>query len=108
MKQYTSLWLVCLLAVFSMTARAQEGIETKARPDYPALPFMLTFEAPAEGSASLSISADGETLTSPTTLHSGTEVTITVTPADGYRMAFLRFPEGLPPGCPRRNGTGYV
>ena len=55
MKQYTSLWLVCLLAVFSMTARAQEGIETKARPDYPALPFMLTFEAPAEGSASLSI-----------------------------------------------------
>ena len=86
MKQYTSLWLVCLLAVFSMTARAQEGIETKARPDYPALPFMLTFEAPAEGSASLSISADGETLTSPTTLHSGTEVTITVTPADGYRM----------------------
>lgn len=75
------------LAVFSMTARAQEGIETKARPDYPALPFMLTFEAPAEGSASLSISADGETLTSPTTLHSGTEVTITVTPADGYRMA---------------------
>lgn len=70
MKQYTSLWLVCLLAVFSMTARAQEGIETKARPDYPALPFMLTFEAPAEGSASLSISADGETLTSPTTLHS--------------------------------------
>lgn len=87
MKQYTSLWLVCLLAVFSMTARAQEVIETKARPDYPALPFMLTFEAPAEGSASLSISADGETLTSPTTLHSGTEVTITVTPADGYRMA---------------------
>ena len=87
MKQYTSLWLVCLLAVFSMTARAQEGIETKARPDYPALPFMLTFEAPAEGSASLSISADGETLTSPTTLHSGTEVTITVTPADGYRIA---------------------
>lgn len=87
MKQYTSLWLVCLLAVFSMTARAQEGIETKARPDYPALPFMLTFEAPAEGSASLSISADGETLTSPTTLHSDTEVTITVTPADGYRMA---------------------
>ena len=87
MKQYTSLWLVCLLAVFSMTARAQEGIETKARPDYPALPFMLTFEAPAEGSASLSISADGETLTSPTTLQSGTEVTITVTPADGYRMA---------------------
>ena len=87
MKQYTSLWLVCLLAVFSMTARAQEGIETKARPDYPALPFMLTFEAPAEGSASLSISADGETLTSPTTLHSGTEVTITVTPADGCRMA---------------------
>ena len=87
MKQYTSLWLVCLLAVFPMTARAQEGIETKARPDYPALPFMLTFEAPAEGSASLSISADGETLTSPTTLHSGTEVTITVTPADGYRMA---------------------
>ena len=87
MEQYTSLWLVCLLAVFSMTARAQEGIETKARPDYPALPFMLTFEAPAEGSASLSISADGETLTSPTTLHSGTEVTITVTPADGYRMA---------------------
>lgn len=87
MKQYTSLWLVCLLAVFSMTARAQEGSETKARPDYPALPFMLTFEAPAEGSASLSISADGETLTSPTTLHSGTEVTITVTPADGYRMA---------------------
>lgn len=87
MKQYTSLWLVCLLAVFSMTARAQEGIETKARPDYPALPFMLTFEAPAEGSASLSISADSETLTSPTTLHSGTEVTITVTPADGYRMA---------------------
>ena len=87
MKQYTSLGLVCLLAVFSMTARAQEGIETKARPDYPALPFMLTFEAPAEGSASLSISADGETLTSPTTLHSGTEVTITVTPADGYRMA---------------------
>lgn len=87
MKQYTSLWLVCLLAVFSMTARAQEGIETKARPDYPALPFMLTFEAPAEGSASLSISADGETLTSPTPLHSGTEVTITVTPADGYRMA---------------------
>lgn len=87
MKQYTSLWLVCLLAGFSMTARAQEGIETKARPDYPALPFMLTFEAPAEGSASLSISADGETLTSPTTLHSGTEVTITVTPADGYRMA---------------------
>ena len=85
MKRYTSLWLVCLLAVFSMTARAQEGIETKARPDYPALPFMLTFEAPAEGSASLSISADGETLTSPTTLHSGTEVTIT--PADGYRMA---------------------
>lgn len=87
MKRYTSLWLVCLLAVFSMTARAQEGIGTKARPDYPALPFMLTFEAPAEGSASLSISADGETLTSPTTLHSGTEVTITVTPADGYRMA---------------------
>ena len=40
MKQYTSLWLVCLLAVFSMTARAQEGIETKARPDYPALPLV--------------------------------------------------------------------
>lgn len=35
MKQYTSLWLVCLLAVFSMTARAQEGIETKARPTTP-------------------------------------------------------------------------
>lgn len=94
MKQYTSLWLVCLLAVFSMTARAQEGIETKARPDYPALPFMLTFEAPAEGSASLSISADGETLTSPTTLHSGTEVTITVTPADRLPNGF-RLPEGL-------------
>ena len=99
MKQYTSLWLVCLLAVFSMTARAQEGIETKARPDYPALPFMLTFEAPAEGSASLSISADGETLTSPTTLHSGTEVTITVTPADGYRMA-SGYPKGYRTGTP--------
>ena len=99
MKQYTSLWLVCLLAVFSMTARAQEGIETKARPDYPALPFMLTFEAPAEGSASLSISADGETLTSPTTLHSGTEVTITVTPADGYRMA-SGYPKAYRTGTP--------
>lgn len=96
-----------LLAVFSMTARAQEGIETKARPDYPALPFMLTFEAPAEGSASLSISADGETLTSPTTLHSGTEVTITVTPADRLPNGF-RLPEGLPHGYALRNGTGYV
>ena len=104
MKQYTSLWLVCLLAVFSMTARAQEGIETKARPDYPALPFMLTFEAPAEGSASLSISADGETLTSPTTLHSGTEVTITVTPADGYRMA-SGYPKVYRTGTPSETVT---
>jgi len=104
MKQHTSLWLVCLLAVFSMTARAQEGIETKARPDYPALPFMLTFEAPAEGSASLSISADGETLTSPTTLHSGTEVTITVTPADGYRMA-SGYPKVYRTGTPSETVT---
>ena len=104
MKQYTSLWLVCLLAVFSMTARAQEGIETKARPDYPALPFMLTFEAPAEGSASLSISADGETLTSPTTLHSGTEVTITITPADGYRMA-SGYPKVYRTGAPSETVT---
>ena len=104
MKQYTSLWLVCLLAVFSMTARAQEGIETKARPDYPALPFMLTFEAPAEGSASLSISADGETLTSPTTLHSGIEVTITVTPADGYRMA-SGYPKVYRTGTPSETVT---
>ncbi|WP_455633550.1 InlB B-repeat-containing protein, partial [Parabacteroides sp.] len=87
MKRYISLWLVCLLAVFSMTARAQEGIGTKARPGYPALPFMLSFEAPAEGSASLSVSADGKTLASPATLYSGTEVTITAVPADGYRMA---------------------
>lgn len=49
--------------------------------------FHVDFRGSREGSASLSISADGETLTSPTTLHSGTEVTITVTPADGYRMA---------------------
>ncbi len=104
MKRYTSLWLVCLLAVFSITARAQEGIGTKARPDYPALPFMLTFEAPAEGSASLSISADGETLTSPTTLHSGTEVTITVTPADGYRMAF-GYPKVYRTGTPSETVT---
>ena len=104
MKQYTSLWLVCLLAVFSMTARAQEGIETKARPDYPALPFMLTFEAPAEGSASLSISADGETLTSPTTLHSGTDYRH---PRRRLPNGF-RLPEGLPHGYALRNGTGYV
>ncbi len=87
MKRYISLWLVCLLAVFSMTARAQEGIGTKARPGYPALPFPLTFAAPAEGSASLSVSADGKTLASPATLYSGTEVTITAVPAAGYRMA---------------------
>ena len=94
MKQYTSLWLVCLLAVFSMTARAQEGIETKARPDYPALPFMLTFEAPAEGSASLSISADGETLTSPTVYRTGTP-SETVTPAatdNAYTFTRPAFP----------------
>ena len=87
MKRYISLWLVCLLAVFSMTARAQEGIGTKARPGYPALPFPLTFAAPAEGSASLSVSADGKPLASPATLYSGTEVTITAVPAAGYRMA---------------------
>ena len=61
MKRYISLWLVCLLAVFSMTARAQEGIETKARPDFPALPFTLNYTAP-EGAASFSLSADGKLL----------------------------------------------
>ena len=78
MKRYISLWLVCLLAVFSMTARAQEGIETKARPDFPALPFTLTYTAP-EGAASFSLSADGKQL-----------------------------PAGLPHGCARHYGAGYV
>ena len=87
MKRYISLWLVCLLAVFSMTARAQEGIETKARPDFPALPFTLTYTAP-EHAASFSLSANGTTLlASPTTLHAGTQVTLTTAPAAGYRMA---------------------
>ena len=87
MKRYTSLWLVCLLAVFSMTARAQEGIETKARPDYPALPFTLNYTAP-EHAASFSLSADGKLLpASSTTVHAGTQVTLTTAPAAGYRMA---------------------
>ena len=87
MKQYTSLWLVCLLAVFSMTARAQEGIETKARPDFPTLPFTLNYTVP-EHSASFSLSTNGTTLpASPTTLHAGTQVTLTTAPAAGYRMA---------------------
>ena len=81
MKRYISLWLVCLLAVFSMTARAQEGIETKARPDFPALPFTLNYTAP-EHAASFSLSANGTTLlASPTTLHAGTQVKLTTTPA---------------------------
>lgn len=90
MKRYISLWLVCLLAVFSMTARAQEGIETKARPDFPALPFTLTYSATApEGAAFFSLSADGKQLpASSTTLHAGTQVTLTTAPAAGYRMAF--------------------
>ena len=88
MKRYISLWLVCLLAVFSLTAWAQEGTGTKAQPNFPALPFTLTFAAPAEGSASFSISADDKTLTAPTTLYSGTKVTITTVPAAGYRMVF--------------------
>ena len=88
MKRYISLWLVCLLAVFSMTARAQEGIETKARPDFPALPFTLTYTAP-EHAASFSLSANGTTLlASPTTLHAGTQVKLTTAPAAGYQMAF--------------------
>ena len=87
MKRYISLWLVCLLAVFSMTARAQEGIETKARPDFPALPFTLNYTAP-EGAASFSLSADGKLLpASSTTVHAGTQVTLTTAPAAGYRMA---------------------
>ena len=88
MKRYISLWLVCLLAVFSMTARAQEGIETKARPDYPALPFTLKYTAP-EGAASFLLSADGKLLPAfSTTVHAGTQVTLTTAPAAGYRMAF--------------------
>ena len=87
MKRYISLWLVCLLAVFSMTARAQEGIETKARPDFPALPFTLTYTAP-EGAASFSLSADGKQLPASSTVHAGTQVTLTTAPAAGYRMAF--------------------
>ncbi len=88
MKRYISLWLVCLLAVFSMTARAQEGIETKARPDFPALPFTLNYTAP-EHAASFSLSANGTTLlASPTTLHAGTQVKLTTAPAAGYQMAF--------------------
>lgn len=88
MKRYISLWLVCLLAVFSMTARAQEGIETKARPDFPALPFTLNYTAP-EHTASFSLSANGTTLlASPTTLHAGTQVKLTTAPAAGYQMAF--------------------
>ena len=87
MKRYISLWLVCLLAVFSMTARAQEGIETKARPDFPTLPFTLNYTVP-EHSASFSLSTNGTTLpASPTTLHAGTQVTLTTAPAAGYRMA---------------------
>ena len=88
MKRYISLWLVCLLAVFSMTARAQGGIETKARPDFPALPFTLNYTAP-EHAASFSLSANGTTfLASPTTLHAGTQVKLTTAPAAGYQMAF--------------------
>ena len=102
MKQYTSLWLVCLLAVFSMTARAQEGIETKARPDFPALPFTLTYTAP-EHAASFSLSANGTTLlASPTTLHAGTQVKLTTAPAAGYQMAF-----GYPKVY-RHYGAGYA
>ena len=97
MKRYISLWLVCLLAVFSMTARAQEGIETKARPDFPALPFTLNYTAP-EHAASFSLSANGTTLlASPTTLHAGTQVKLTTAPAAGYQMAF---------GYPRVYRTG--
>ena len=93
MKRYISLWLVCLLAVFSMTARAQEGIETKARPDFPALPFTLTYTAP-EGDASFSLSADGKQLPTSSTVHAGTQVTLKTAPAAGYRMAF-----GYPKVC---------
>ena len=99
MKRYISLWLVCLLAVFSLTARAQEGTGTKAQPNFPALPFTLTFAAPAEGSASSSISADDKTLTAPTTLYSGTKVTITTVPAAGYRMVF-GYPKAYRTGTP--------
>lgn len=89
MKRYISLWLVCLLAVFSMTARAQEGIETKARPDFPALPFTLTYSATApEGAAFFSLSADGKQLLASSTVHAGTQVTLTTAPAAGYRMVF--------------------
>ena len=89
MKRYISLWLVCLLAVFSMTARAQEGIETKARPDFPALPFTLTYSATApEGAAFFSLSADGKPLLASSTVHAGTQVTLTTAPAAGYRMVF--------------------
>ncbi|UVQ99436.1 hypothetical protein NXU98_15345 [Parabacteroides distasonis] len=103
MKRYISLWLVCLLAVFSMTARAQEGIETKARPDFPTLPFTLNYTVP-EHSASFSLSTNGTTLpASPTTLHAGTQVTLTTAPAAGYRMA-SGYPKRLPYGCARHFG----
>ena len=82
---------------------------TFTMPDYPAtveakyekIPYAVSFAAPANGS--LALDTAGTSLTSGTELVPGTTVTLTTTPATGYRLAFW-LPEGLPHGCIRHNG----
>ena len=50
MKQYTSLWLVCLLAVFSMTARGAGRDRDEGPSRLPRSSFHVDFRGPAEGS----------------------------------------------------------
>ena len=92
MKKQLSIIICCLLAVLVQPAAAQRSIGTKSQPDFPALPYTITYTAvPVGGSVNVSI-PDNQPVKSGATIHNGTVVTLNTTPDAGYQ-ASLGYPK---------------
>lgn len=87
-------YIVFLLAAFVQPLLAQDAPVTKAQPPFPALPYSVTYTASSTGgTVALSVpGSPGSTLVaSGEKIHSGTEVTLKVTPTTGdtnYKVVF--------------------
>lgn len=93
MKRYI-ISLLCLLVALARPALGQDNPQTKAQPPFPVLPYEVLFEeAPEGGTVELLFgSPTSFGITSGTQIRENGELTISVTPADGYR-AKLGYPK---------------
>lgn len=93
MKRYI-ISLLCLLVALARPALGQDNPQTKAQPPFPVLPYEVVFEeAPEGGTVELLFgSPTSFGITSGTQIRENGELTVSVTPADGYR-AKLGYPK---------------